>query len=714
MHGPEAAGCGIPHRNELISPRLRDRLLEHVVADRALEDPVADHEGRRAAGADRPGELDVAIELGAALGGRLGRLHARVALRLRDHRLGRPAEREHPVVELAEAALARRGEADMRRRLAARAEHRQLAPDHLEARIFAEQPLHVRIRGPAIAAGIIEELDQDDVAVGGARPGAVIGRLKRGALLADRGRRLALLHPLHRLGQDLAMIEDIVADDLFGRGAVGGAKAVKGRHSERADQQAGKSGDEARFPAARAPRKRHLAVPPPPLLDRASRDHGDVLRAQPIGRADLDAHQRPLGIGQSELGLALEVVALGGGERRPGLVALAVVDDAELVPGEGIVVVARDGEPKHPFRFLEIGRVLGRDQSVAEQGGDQRLIGDQSHRLPQRLERLARMARFEQHLALELEEIGIARPGREQGVDLRRRLLRVGGAVIGESARIAGGDGGVARGIAGQHPARLLDEAEQLGADALEALLERRLGRPRPGRVGLVDILQPRDSLGVQRVGARVAVVLRDGEPELLVLEAAEESERAAAADPRVAQIGGAGLVGAVLLDSAEGEEAAHRRLLAGGEHAHAGLARAGRHRRRAEDQRQDHDPGRLLNAFVHSDDMAAGDVAELVRDHALDLVGIVGGGDQARMQIDDLAAGDEGVDLLIVDEDDAHVLGLKPGRLDQRPRHLAQQHLGLGVAQDRLRRRRLGQRREAQGDQHRQPDQEGPAPAGR
>ena len=93
-------------------------------------------------------------------------------------------------------------------------------------------------------------------------------------------------------------------------------------------------------------------------------------------------------------------------------------------------------------------------------------------------------------------------------------------------------------------------------------------------------------------------------------------------------------------------------------------------------------------------DDVAAGDVAELVRDHALHLVGIVGRGDQAGMDVDDLAAGDEGVDLAVVDQDDLDVLGLKPGRLDQRPRDVAQQRLGLGVAQDRLGRGRLRARR--------------------
>ena len=43
---------------------------------------------------------------------------------------------------------------------------------------------------------------------------------------------------------------------------------------------------------------------------------------------------------------------------------------------------------------------------------------------------------------------------------------------------------------------------------------------------------------------------------------------------------------------------------------------------------------------------MAAGDMAELVGDHALHLIGILGRGEQAAVDVDDLAAGGEGVDL--------------------------------------------------------------------
>ena len=80
---------------------------------------------------------------------------------------------------------------------------------------------------------------------------------------------------------------------------------------------------------------------------------------------------------------------------------------------------------------------------------------------------------------------------------------------------------------------------------------------------------------------------------------------------------------------------------------------------------------------------MAAGDVAELVRDHALELVDIVGRLEQARLDVDRLAGRDEGVDLGIVEKHDLDAVRVEPRRLDQRPRDVLEQRLGLGVAED-------------------------------
>ena len=173
-------------------------------------------------------------ELGAEFVGQGRRGRAGRRARGGDRGLGRPAGGEQAVVERLEAAGLRRGEAGERRLLAVRPEHRIFAPDHLQAGILAQQPLDVGIGGAAIAAGIIEEFDEDDVAVGGARPGAVEGasRARRDAgATACAASRAA--QPLHRLGQDLGILEQIGADEI----AAGGA-ASRRRRSSDADQPA--------------------------------------------------------------------------------------------------------------------------------------------------------------------------------------------------------------------------------------------------------------------------------------------------------------------------------------------------------------------------------------------------------------------------------------------------------------------------------------------
>jgi hypothetical protein len=57
---------------------------------------------------------------------------------------------------------------------------------------------------------------------------------------------------------------------------------------------------------------------------------------------------------------------------------------------------------------------------------------------------------------------------------------------------------------------------------------------------------------------------------------------------------------------------------------------------------------------------------------------------------------------------------GTKPRRLDERPGHVAEQGLGLGIAQDRLRGSRLRHRGEADREQHEQPDEKSAGAAAR
>ncbi len=104
---------------------------------------------------------------------------------------------------------------------------------------------------------------------------------------------------------------------------------------------------------------------------------------------------------------------------------------------------------------------------------------------------------------------------------------------------------------------------------------------------------------------------------------------------------------------------------------------------------------------------MPAGDVAELVGDHALDLVGGLRRIDQAGVNVDRLPAGDEGVDRRIVDQHDLDIAGLEAGSLDQRRSHVVEQRLGLGIAQDRLRRRGLRDHQREHRDQREESGEE-------
>src|SRR5688572_14994062 len=145
-----------------------------------------------------------------------------------------------------------------------------------------------------------------------------------------------------------------------------------------------------------------LTVPLP--RDGGPRNHRYILSAKPIGRTDRNPHHRLLGIRQCERRLTLEIVAFCGRQSRPRGVSFAIIDDAQLVPGEGIVVVALDGDPEHPLGLVEIVTILGRDQSMAEKCRNEWLVRGKPDRFAKRLQCFAGPARFEQYLSPQLKE----------------------------------------------------------------------------------------------------------------------------------------------------------------------------------------------------------------------------------------------------------------------------------------------------------------------
>src|SRR3546814_3572708 len=91
----------------------------------------------------------------------------------------------------------------------------------------------------------------------------------------------------------------------------------------------------------------------------------------------------------------------------------------------------------------------------------------------------------------------------------------------------------VAFGIFEQGLAGFRHEAHQLRLDPFEPRLQLRVHRLVPGGIDRIDFPQHVDALARQRVGAAIAVVLRNGEAIFLVLQLLEEFQAALARNPR-------------------------------------------------------------------------------------------------------------------------------------------------------------------------------------
>ena len=113
------------------------------------------------------------------------------------------------------------------------------------------------------------------------------------------------------------------------------------------------------------------------------------------------------------------------------------------------------------------------------------------------------------------------------------------------------------------------------------------------------------------------------------------------------------------------------------------GFAR-GHHRADAEQHRDDHLRLRLGKLLAQPRQMAAGDMAGFVRQHADDLVRHRRFHQRAGVHEDAPAVHDERVERAVVDDDDANVLLREAGGFQDRLGVVAQQLLDLGVANER------------------------------
>ena len=172
------------------------------------------------------------------------------------------------------------------------------------------------------------------------------------------------------------------------------------------------------------------------------------------------------------------------------------------------------------------------------------------------------------------------------------------------------------------------------------------VGRGVPRRVLLEVRLQIGDTVAGQRVRAGkgglflLAVAVADFE----VLQLLEELDAALAGDPGLGQVTYAGGIGRGFLRPAESQERAHGGLLAQRQRPHCRIPGPGSSGSDSDEQREDGDPGRRLEALVEANHVPADNVPQFVRQHALHFVGVICRVDQAGVDVDALSAGNEGV----------------------------------------------------------------------
>ena len=180
-------------------------------------------------------------------------------------------------------------------------------------------------------------------------------------------------------------------------------------------------------------------------------------------------------------------------------------------------------------------------------------------------------------------------------------------------------------------------------------------------------------------VGLAVAIT------KLAVQQLAEKGQRTAAGNARFGEVFGSRKVGRSFLRTGEGEEFAHRRLLAERHDPRRSFSRARQCRADAGQHGKQRNLGSSADPFAVANDVPTGDMAELMRNDALDFFGAVGGLDQAAMNIDCLPARNEGVDGGIIDQNDVDIRRLQPGSFDQRFGYFVEELLGFRIAQHAL-----------------------------
>ena len=327
------------------------------------------------------------------------------------------------------------------------------------------------------------------------------------------------------------------------------------------------------------------------------------------------------------------------------------------------------------------------------------------HRAAQRRHRFGRMAAFQQRLALELVEIRIVRLRLDQLVDQRERAAQIGMAVGRDGARVARRQAVVAERVAARDRVGPVEEAGQLRPHHVVTQLQlgRILAVPIGARLG--DRGERGDAFGRHRMGLQIGIDVARIE-QRFVGQALEQFDHALRRLAGGVEEFHAGMVGLVFLRAHIGEQRALDRRLRRHDRRHADIAAAAagaRARHHGADAEQHGDDRRGLRrgellAQLHQ--MAAGQVAGFVREHADDLVRRLGVEQRAGIDEDVAAVHDEGVERAVAEHDHPDVLLGEAGGAQDRLRVVAQQLLDLGVADHRhaAQRRFLGARRANRG----------------
>ena len=308
------------------------------------------------------------------------------------------------------------------------------------------------------------------------------------------------------------------------------------------------------------------------------------------------------------------------------------------------------------------------------------------HGLPQRRDRLGGAAAFQQRLAFEFVEIGIGRLGLNKAIDLADRLAQIGVAVGRDRARVTRGQAVIAERIAPRHRIGPFQEAGQFGAHQVVPRLQVRRVLDVEIGAGLDQSIERGDAIGRHRMRLQIRIDKARVE-QGVAAQPFEQVEHAAAGLPGGVEKLCAGMVGLVFLSADIGQKRTLDRRLRPQDRGRciATAGARGGHRRADAEQQRDHGGGlRRRQLLAQLEQMAAGQMPGLMREHANDLVRRLGIEQCAGIDEDVPAIHDEGIEGAVVEHDHLDVLLGEAGGLEARLRVVAQQLLDLGIADDR------------------------------